>query len=160
MKLNDVIYLCLFVLILVAKSPDLALFSLLRHDGRRCHWAEFKLVAVSVLTLDVSRFGIGFPATLPSAARRVVVGRNAAECCPGVSGTAELRWVHSSGRDGTESGSEVGGEECVEDWVETGVAVGETVGDDLEDDEAAELDVVDAKALEEQNNLEIKLCKF
>ena len=78
----------------------------------------------------------------------------AGESSAGISCAAELRRVHPSAGNGPEGRPEVGGEESVEDRIEAGVAVGQAVGDDLEDDESAQLDVVDAEALQQQNNLE------
>jgi len=65
----------------------------------------------------------------------------------------ELGRVHTPSGHCPEGGPEVRREERIEDRVQAWVAVRQTVGDDLEDDQAAELDVVDAKALEEEYNL-------
>ena len=79
---------------------------------------------------------------------------------PRIPRAAELWRVHSSAGHGPEGGPEVWREECVEDRVQAGVAVRQTVSDDLEDDQSAELDVVDAKAFEKQNNLESQIVQL
>jgi len=126
-------------------------------NGWRRNGPELELVRLN-RPLHVGRFGIRLATVLPSAAGRVVVGRVVAGERPaGVSRTAELRRIHAAGGHGSKRGSEVWREESVEDRVQAGVAVGQTVGDDLEDDEAADLDVVVAKALQKQNDLKIQI---